>query len=118
MSPWKMYKHIQIVPQPTNLPKPKIARTGGGRNVHFTDEWKQYATSIYPVDPSRYWNLPQSQYDLLIPVTEIYYWVFHYFLIQCIYANMTHCFLYKTCCGSQKLFRILFSEFSKEPRFL
>lgn len=65
-----MYKHIQIKPQQTDLPKPKIARSGGGRNVHFTDEWKQYATAIYPIDPSRYWNLPQAQYDLLIPVSN------------------------------------------------
>lgn len=71
ISPWKMYKHIQIKPQPTDLPKPKIARSGGGRNVHFTDEWKQYATAVYPIDPSRYWNLPQAQYDLLIPVNNI-----------------------------------------------
>ncbi|EFO24064.1 hypothetical protein LOAG_04419 [Loa loa] len=71
ISPWKMYKHIQIIPQPTNLPKPKIARSGGGRNVHFTDEWKQYATTVYPINPSRYWNLPQAQYDLLIPDSDL-----------------------------------------------
>lgn len=71
ISPWKMYKHVQIKPQRTDLPKPKIARSGGGRNVHFTDDWKRYATTIYPIDPSRYWNLPQAQYDLLIPVNSI-----------------------------------------------
>ncbi|VDO46520.1 unnamed protein product [Onchocerca flexuosa] len=70
ISPWKMYKHVQIEPRRTDLPKPKIARSGGGRNVHFTDDWKQYATTIYPIDPSRYWNLPQAQYDLLIPVNS------------------------------------------------
>ncbi|MCP9265005.1 BMA-SPDL-1 [Dirofilaria immitis] len=80
ISPWKMYKHIQIKPRPTDLPKPKIARSGGGRNVHFTDEWKRYATTVYPIDPSRYWNLPQAQYDLLIPtekehfIRSIYDW--------------------------------------------
>uniref|UniRef100_A0A0R3S353 GCR1_C domain-containing protein n=1 Tax=Elaeophora elaphi TaxID=1147741 RepID=A0A0R3S353_9BILA len=71
ISPWKMYKHIQIKPQQTDLSKPKIARFGGGRNVHFTDEWKQYATTVYPIDPSRYWNLPQAQYDLLIPDSDL-----------------------------------------------
>ncbi|KAM3727412.1 50S ribosomal protein [Dirofilaria immitis] len=71
ISPWKMYKHIQIKPRPTDLPKPKIARSGGGRNVHFTDEWKRYATTVYPIDPSRYWNLPQAQYDLLIPDSDL-----------------------------------------------
>ncbi|VDN07119.1 unnamed protein product [Thelazia callipaeda] len=71
VSPWKFYKHIKIIPRRTDLPKPVVARKGVGRSVHFTEEWKQYARAVFPVDPSRYWNLPQSEYDRLIPDSDL-----------------------------------------------
>lgn len=51
-----------------NIPKPKSITVGLNRTVRYTDEWKEYAVMVYPIDPSLYWNIPQCDYDLLIPV--------------------------------------------------
>ncbi|VDK30423.1 unnamed protein product, partial [Anisakis simplex] len=62
-----------IKPLPTTIPKPMTLRTTGryGKPV-MTEEWKEYALSIFPVKPSQHWDIRREDYDLLIPDPELH----------------------------------------------
>ncbi|VDM39222.1 unnamed protein product [Toxocara canis] len=61
-------QRVIIKALPTDLPKPTTFRVV---NCHgqskITDEWKEYALSIYPIRPNQYWDIRKEDYEALIP---------------------------------------------------
>lgn len=61
-------ERVIIKPLPTDLPKPTTFRVSGYRGQSkMTDEWKEYALSIYPIRPHQYWDIRKEDYEALIP---------------------------------------------------
>uniref|UniRef100_A0A914ZHT8 Uncharacterized protein n=2 Tax=Parascaris TaxID=6254 RepID=A0A914ZHT8_PARUN len=62
-------ERVIIKPLPTDLPKPTTFRVSGGYRGQskMTDEWKEYALSIYPIRPHQYWDIRKEDYEALIP---------------------------------------------------
>lgn len=67
--------YASIKALPTDLKKPETYKYYDNRRkmVVVSDEWQEYALSIYPVRPNRYWKIEKEDYDKLIPVSNSFH---------------------------------------------